>query len=140
MKFSYTLLMAAILFSAAASLSAVASNVSTSQTIPRAYVDIAYDDDGRDEGGQGVRQGEVRSANNGSIQYISGGVSDDDMRALDSEEGSYNLKMLFVAGGEYLADVNVNIKDAHGHDVLATRDKCRQQSPSKHLLSSRSQS
>ena len=64
-----------------------------------------------------------KPADNGTIQYVSGGVAVSGMRAIDAEEHNYNLKMLFVAArnGEYLSDVNVKITDSKGNSVLDTK-------------------
>lgn len=64
-----------------------------------------------------------KSADNGKVQYISGGIAVSGMRAIDAEESIYNLKVLFVSKGEYLADVNVTITDNKGNSVLETITK-----------------
>ena len=62
----------------------------------------------------------AKPMDNGKVQYISGGVAESGMRAIDAEEKAYNLKILFVAGKAYLADVDVRIKDSKGDEVLDT--------------------
>jgi hypothetical protein len=57
------------------------------------------------------------------VRYISGGIADSGMRAIDTEEHLYNLKMLFVSQGDYLADVKVKITDHKGKTVLDTKTK-----------------
>jgi hypothetical protein len=63
----------------------------------------------------------TQPSNNGEVQYVSGGVGEDDMNALDAEKDAYNLKLLFVAGGAYLANVGVHITDSNGHEILDTK-------------------
>jgi hypothetical protein len=51
----------------------------------------------------------------GSIEYLCGGVSDEEMSAVNSQRGNANTALLFTAGahGEYLADVGVTIRAAN---------------------------
>ena len=60
-------------------------------------------------------------AGNGALQYISGGVGDDDLNAINTEQGAYNLKLIFAAGGAYLANVGVEIMDSKGQNLLDIR-------------------
>jgi len=60
----------------------------------------------------------VKSSDNGMVQYISGGVATSGMKTIDSEAHDYNLKILFVENGEYLADIRVSVADAKGKEVL----------------------
>jgi len=62
----------------------------------------------------------AQPTDNGKVQYISGGVADSGMKAIEGQEKDYNLKILFVAGKAYLADVSVLIKDAKGETLLDT--------------------
>ena len=55
------------------------------------------------------------------VRYISGGVGDDDFEKIESEQNDYDLKLLFAAGGAYLANVDVQIMDARDQDILETR-------------------
>ncbi|HTJ97928.1 MAG TPA: hypothetical protein VL381_10695, partial [Rhodocyclaceae bacterium] len=45
-------------------------------------------------------------------QYLCGGVSEEEMSTINSQRANANTALLFTAGahGEYLADVNVNIR------------------------------
>lgn len=60
----------------------------------------------------------------GAINYLSGGVGSDESTAIKSEMGNYPLVLEFAgktnAGNEYLADIPVQISDAHGTVVLDT--------------------
>ena len=118
MRSSYILIMAAVLFSVAASWSTIASDILVSTAIAQPVIhpsdDTSYSDDVQADG---TRMG-IKPFDNGIVQYISGGVSDDDMPVIKAEENNYNLKMLFAAGGEYLANIRVDIKDARNMDVL----------------------
>jgi hypothetical protein len=59
----------------------------------------------------------------GGAEYISGGVGFGAREAMRAQAGQYNLHLEFVAGasGEYLSDVEVNVADARGNNVLSTR-------------------
>lgn len=60
----------------------------------------------------------------GGISYLSGGVGSDESTAIKSEMGNYPLVLEFAgktnAGNDYLADILVQISDAHGTVVLDT--------------------
>lgn len=60
----------------------------------------------------------------GSISYLSGGVGSDESTAIKSEMGNYPLVLEFAGktntGNDYLADIPVQISDAHGTVVLDT--------------------
>jgi len=61
---------------------------------------------------------EVRT--DGGIPYLSGGIGLDEREALDFVSQDYNLKLIFaMADGNYLSDVEVQIKDQEGKTVLA---------------------
>ena len=81
--------------------------------------DVSYAKDMRDD----EKLAKAKAVDNGKVRYISGGIADSGMRAIDTEEHLYNLKMLFVSQGEYLADVNVKITDHKGNTVLDTKTK-----------------
>ena len=83
--------------------------------------DTSYSKDMRDD----EILAKAKPTDNGKVQYISGGVADSGMRAIDAEESVYNLKLLFVAkpNGEYLANVGVSITDSHGDNILDTATK-----------------
>jgi hypothetical protein len=78
--------------------------------------DTSYSKDMRDD----ELLAKAKPTDNGKVQYISGGIAVSGMRAIDTEEHLYNLKVLFVEGskGEYIADTKVNITDSKGNSVL----------------------
>ncbi len=59
----------------------------------------------------------------GTVSYMSGGVGEGGMDAIRAEEGNYNVKMLFVSQGAYLADIGVRVSDDKGRDVFETQSK-----------------
>ena len=79
--------------------------------------DASYSKDMRDD----EALAKAKPTDNGKVQYVSGGVAVSGMRAIDAEEHTYNLKMLFVGGaeGEYLAEVAVNIIDGKSNTLLS---------------------
>jgi len=81
--------------------------------------DVSYSKDMRDD----ELLAKAKPTDNGKVQYISGGIAVSGIRAIDEEEHLYNLKMLFVANGEYLAEIGVNITDSKGDSVLDTTTK-----------------
>ena len=58
------------------------------------------------------------------VNYVSGGVGEDERHALESLGKEFNLKLTFaLKSGQYLSDVNVRIVDSQGTLVLtATAD------------------
>ncbi|AJZ57155.1 putative exported protein [Paraburkholderia fungorum] len=58
----------------------------------------------------------------GGINYLSGGVGSDESTAIKGEMGHYPLVLEFAgktnAGNDYLADIPVQVSDAHGTVVL----------------------
>jgi hypothetical protein len=53
------------------------------------------------------------------IPYVSGGVGSDEREKLDAIGKNYSLKLVFaIKGGDYLADVKVEILDSSGKKVL----------------------
>jgi hypothetical protein len=54
------------------------------------------------------------------VTYINGGVGQDESRAMKAEAHHYPLSMIFSAGknDEYIADVNVKIRNQAGKEVL----------------------
>ena len=54
------------------------------------------------------------------IAFVSGGISIEERQAMQEMEGSYNLRLLFVAeaGGEYLWGVKVELMDSEGKTLL----------------------
>lgn len=64
----------------------------------------------------------IKPQTQGGVTFVSGGVGDDEQKALQAIRADYNVSLLFsVKGtGEYLSDVKVIITDASGHTVLET--------------------
>ncbi|WP_027817847.1 carboxypeptidase-like regulatory domain-containing protein [Paraburkholderia bannensis] len=55
----------------------------------------------------------------GDVSYVSGGVGQDESKALQAAEHSWPLALRFTGPkSEFLADVHVQITDAHGASVL----------------------
>lgn len=61
---------------------------------------------------------EAQSQN--GVTYLSGGVGEDEAKALESAARQYSLMLTFATRktGEYLADVKVNIADRKGQSIL----------------------
>ena len=76
--------------------------------------DKSYSTNRRDD----EARSKVTPIDNGQVQYISGGVGDADMMAMETEAHAYNLKILFSAEGKYIANVGVNIVDGKGNSLL----------------------
>ncbi|VWB96392.1 carboxypeptidase regulatory-like domain protein [Burkholderia lata] len=60
----------------------------------------------------------------GKVTYLSGGIGSDQSAAIKQEMGKYSLVLEFAghtsSGNDYLADIPVQIIDAHGKTVLST--------------------
>lgn len=60
----------------------------------------------------------------GSVQFISGGIGLDESEAMKAAEKDYPLALTFAAQqgskGDYVADVKVSIQDSHGKSMLQT--------------------
>jgi len=55
----------------------------------------------------------------GDVSYVSGGVGQDESKALERERSHWPLSMQFTgAGSDFLADVHVRIVDVHNNEVL----------------------
>jgi len=55
----------------------------------------------------------------GDVSYVSGGVGSDESNALQQAQSQWPLALRFTGpGADFLADVPVQIVDAHGADVL----------------------
>lgn len=63
---------------------------------------------------------ETQSQN--GVTYLSGGVGEDQAKAIESAARNYSLMLTFATqkSGKYLADVKVNIADLKGRPVLDT--------------------
>jgi hypothetical protein len=76
--------------------------------------------------GMGAKKGDdlgadltVRHEN--GIDYVSGGVGDDQQSALNAAASRFNLKVTLAAhGGKYLGGADIRITDDKGQEVLAT--------------------
>ncbi|HKO10130.1 MAG TPA: carboxypeptidase-like regulatory domain-containing protein [Alphaproteobacteria bacterium] len=62
----------------------------------------------------------MQPARQGDITFVSGGISIEEREAMKAMEGSYNLRLLFVAqdSGEYLWGVKVQLMDREGKTLL----------------------
>ncbi len=58
----------------------------------------------------------------GEVTFVSGGIGEDEHKALRAIQGQYNLHLTFAVkgSGEYASDVKVKIEDAKGHTILNT--------------------
>ena len=55
----------------------------------------------------------------GAVAYVSGGIGVASQESLKAREQEFNLKLVFtLVEGNYLADVNVAVKDAAGKSVV----------------------
>jgi len=64
----------------------------------------------------------VQVYHDGDIRYVSGGIGAGEREELNALSSQFNLRLLFAMqdSGDYLADVQVNIMDAHGAVILRT--------------------
>jgi len=95
------------------------NQASSGQVISRPYDSISYSKNMRED----EALAKATPENNGTAQYVSGGIAISGMRAIDAEESAYNLKILFVSQGKYLADIHVKITDRKDKTVLDTTAK-----------------
>lgn len=59
-----------------------------------------------------------------AIRYISGGVGEEDLQALDIEQDNHRLKMVFTTlDGTFLADIAVLVLDTKNNTLLDTRSE-----------------
>jgi hypothetical protein len=64
----------------------------------------------------------LKPATQGDVTYLCGGVGDEEIAFMKSAARGYDLMLTFAAqDGAYLADVNVDIRDAKGKSVLQTK-------------------
>ncbi len=58
----------------------------------------------------------------GEIQYVTGGVGEDERLAFDEARKAFNLELIFAdqRSGSYLSDVEVTVLDKGGREVLKT--------------------
>jgi hypothetical protein len=69
---------------------------------------------GNDNGG-----GMPQIQQQGNVSYVSGGVGSDESKALQHAQSQWPLALRFTGpGSDFLADVHVQIVDAHGADAL----------------------
>jgi hypothetical protein len=63
--------------------------------------------------------GSPSPAATGSIPHVSGGIGEGEQQQLLARQRDYNLKLVFTLNeGNYIADVNVTVKDKAGKTVL----------------------
>jgi len=66
-------------------------------------------------------QARLQPQTQGDVTYMCGGVGKEEAAYMKKQEPNYDMMLTFAArNGEYLADVNVDIKDAKGNSVLQT--------------------
>src|SRR5689334_11862592 len=67
----------------------------------------------------------VRAAEpQGDAPYVTGGIGEQEVRQIESQEGAFNVRMVFSEGpkNDYVANVTLRIADNQGHTVLALDD------------------
>lgn len=58
------------------------------------------------------------------VQMVSGGVGETGMDAIAAVQQHYSLKLVFAkANGEYLADIDVQVRDSKGNTVVDTHSQ-----------------
>lgn len=65
---------------------------------------------------------EITPMTEGNISYVGGGIGAGQVQAMKNLRKDYNLLLTFAlkGSGEYLADVNVDIRDVKGKKILET--------------------
>lgn len=77
------------------------------------------DPDGELKAKAGARPRVAAKPAPGALSFLSGGIGEDAQAALRAKEADYNLKLVFsLVEGNYVADVNVVLKDAAGKPVV----------------------
>ncbi len=62
-----------------------------------------------------------QSTSENGIDYVCGGVGDDEAASMKQAARNYNLMVTFATrSGDFLSDVNVDIVDAHGRSLVST--------------------
>jgi hypothetical protein len=55
------------------------------------------------------------------VSYVSGGVGEESRTSLQSQAAQFNVQVVFaLKSGEYLADVDVAVRDASGRTLFST--------------------
>ncbi|CAA9889119.1 conserved exported hypothetical protein [Candidatus Methylobacter favarea] len=64
----------------------------------------------------------LKPQSQGEVTFISGGVGENQLKAMQAMRNSYNLNLLFALkkSGKFIADVNVQIADAKGNILVET--------------------
>jgi opacity protein-like surface antigen len=63
---------------------------------------------------------EMQPVQNGNVTFITGGVGIDQRKALESEAGSYNLRITNAnRRGQLTTDDTLDIRSSNGHDVIS---------------------
>jgi len=64
-------------------------------------------------------QDQVRNV--AGVSYVSGGVGEESRTSLQSQAAQFNVQVVFaLKSGEYLADVDVAVRDASGRTLFST--------------------
>lgn len=67
---------------------------------------------------QSSKNGNVEKSAEG-VEYVSGGIGENSQQQLNERAKDFNLKLVFTLNeGNYIADVNVAVKDAKGRTVV----------------------
>jgi hypothetical protein len=67
----------------------------------------------------GIEEMQPQPQTRGDVTYLCGGIGQSEARFMNQQASEYDLKLTFASqSGAYLADVNVDIRDARGGEVL----------------------
>lgn len=64
--------------------------------------------------------------NDQGVEYVAGGIGQDESQQMNAAAAKWPLALEFAqrsgtgSGAQYLADIDVHIRDSRGHEVLAT--------------------
>jgi hypothetical protein len=99
---------AAALITATASLGATAAFAQDAYAIPNAG-----------SGGNGASGTVTDGSGATTVNYVTGGIGDDERQAIEASKGDYNLHVTSASGnGAFVEDTQVVIKDKAGTEVL----------------------
>ena len=64
----------------------------------------------------------IQSQTQGDVEFVTGGVGEDEHKAMRAIQGDYNMHLVFAVKGtgEYVTDVKVKITNSGGKTVLYT--------------------
>jgi uncharacterized membrane protein YgcG len=72
--------------------------------------------------GAGASMARLEPKTENGITYLCGGIGREEASYMKQQAGKHDLALTFAAkDGDYLADVNVAIRDARGNPILETR-------------------